>query len=113
LLKGRRYTPRVVITDKLKSYAVAKRELLPNVQHPESRYLNNRAENSRRPTPRRDRNVQLFKSAQQAQRFLSPHSLIYEHFHPRRNRMSADQYGDARAVPFKVWNQEKCVPTTA
>ena len=49
LLKGLQYVPRVVITDKLKSYGVAKRELLPNVEHRESRYLNNRAENSHQP----------------------------------------------------------------
>ncbi len=50
LLKGLQYTPRVLITDKLKSYGVAKRDLLPDVEHRESRYLNNRAENSHRPT---------------------------------------------------------------
>lgn len=50
LLKGLRYVPRVLITDKLGSYSVAKRELLPDVEHPKSRYLNNRAENSHRPT---------------------------------------------------------------
>ncbi|WP_216856971.1 IS6 family transposase, partial [Acidisoma sp. S159] len=49
LLKGLHYTPRVLITDKLKSYGVAKREVLPDVEHRESRYLNNRAENSHRP----------------------------------------------------------------
>src|SRR5256712_12589048 len=44
LLKGLRYVPRVIITDKLKSYGAAKRELLPGVQHRQHRYLNNRAE---------------------------------------------------------------------
>ena len=46
LLKGLQYVPRVLITDKLRSYGVAKRELLPGVEHRKSRYLNNRAENS-------------------------------------------------------------------
>src|SRR3712207_4733977 len=45
LLKGLQYVPRVIVTDKLKSYGVAKRELLPGVEHRQSRYLNNRAEN--------------------------------------------------------------------
>ena len=77
LLKGLQYTPRVLITDKLKSYGVAKREVLPGVEHRESRYLNNRAENSRRPTRQRERQMQRFKSMRQAQRFLSltPSSL--------------------------------------
>ena len=73
-MKGLQYVPRVLITDKLKSYGVAKRELLPDVEHRESRYLNNRAENSHRPTRRRERQMQRFKSARQAQRFLSAHS---------------------------------------
>src|SRR5579863_8505043 len=53
LLKGLHYVPRVIVTDKLRSYSVAKRHLLPDVEHRQSRYLNNRAENSHRPTRRR------------------------------------------------------------
>jgi putative transposase len=68
LLKGLQYTPRVLVTDKLKSYGVAKRELLPDAEHRESRYLNNRVENSHRPTRRRERQMQRFKSKRQAQR---------------------------------------------
>ena len=60
LLKGLQYAPRVLVTDKLKSYGVAKRELLPDVEHRESRYLNNRAENSHRPTRRRERQMQRY-----------------------------------------------------
>jgi putative transposase len=51
LLKGLTYVPRVIITDKLKSYGAAKQELLPGVDHRQHRYLNNRAENSHQPTP--------------------------------------------------------------
>lgn len=80
LLKGLQYTPRVLITDKLKSYGVAKRELLPDVEHRESRYLNNRAENSHRPTRRRERQMQRFKSVRQAQCFLTAHAFISGHF---------------------------------
>src|SRR6266851_8828045 len=57
LLKGLQYTPRVLVTDKLGSYGVAKRALLPDVEHRKSRYLNNRAENSHRPTRRRERQM--------------------------------------------------------
>jgi hypothetical protein len=49
LLKGLQYVPRVIITDKLKSYGAAKREILPGVEHRQSRYLNNRCENSHAP----------------------------------------------------------------
>jgi putative transposase len=65
LLKGLQYVPRVIITDKLGSYGVAQRRLLPNVEHRQSRYLNNRAENSHRPTRRRERQMQRFKSSGQ------------------------------------------------
>jgi len=113
LLKGLQYVPRVVITDKLKSYGVAKRELLPDVEHRESRYLNNRAENSHRPTRRRERQMQRFKSTRQAQRFLSAHAFIYGHFRPRRHRSTAKSYRSARAKAFKVWKEETCARTAA
>jgi putative transposase len=62
LLKELQYVPRVIVTDKLRSYGVAQRHLLPSVEHRQSRYRNNRAENSRRPTRRRERQMQRFKS---------------------------------------------------
>lgn len=61
----------MIITDKLASYGAAKRELLPNVEHRQHRYLNNRAENSHQPTRQRERRMQRFKSAGHAQRFLA------------------------------------------
>jgi len=113
LLKGLRYVPRVLITDKLGSYGVAKRELLPDVEHRKSRYLNNRAENSHRPTRRRERQMQRFKSPSQAQRFLSAHAFIYGHFHPRRHRSTARNYRVARALAFKIWTEETCAQSPA
>jgi hypothetical protein len=62
---------------KLKSYASAKRKILPRVEHRQSRYLNNRAEVSHQPTRRRERQMKRFKSARHAQRFLSTHSRIH------------------------------------
>ena len=80
LLRGLQYVPRVIITDKLRSYGAAKREILPGVEHRQSRYLNNRIEVSHQPTRRRERQMQRFKSACHAQRFLSAYSQIYSHF---------------------------------
>jgi transposase-like protein len=57
LLKGLTYVPRVVLTDKLRSYGAAKREMLPGGEHRQSRYLNNRWENSHRPTRQREHPV--------------------------------------------------------
>jgi len=50
LLSTAQRAPRVIVTDKLRSYAAAKKLILPNVEHQQSRYLNNRAENSHQPT---------------------------------------------------------------
>jgi putative transposase len=108
LLQGLRYKPRRLITDRLRSYGVAKRAILPGVRHRQSRYLNNRAENSHRPTRRRERQMQRFKSLGQAQRFLSAHGLIYGHFRPRRHLMAAADYRHARAKAFRIWRQETC-----
>jgi len=70
----------VIVTDKLRSYGVAHRKLLPKVEHRQSRYLNNRAENSHRPTRRRERQMQRFKSPGQTQDFLFSHAFIHGHF---------------------------------
>jgi putative transposase len=57
------YLPRVIVTDKLGSYGAAKREILPGVEHRQSRYLNNRCKVSHQPTRRRERHMRRFKSA--------------------------------------------------
>jgi putative transposase len=89
LLKGLTNVPRVVITDKLKSCGAAKREILPGVEHRQSRYLKNRCENSHRPTRQRERRMQGFKSPGHAQRFLSADGPIAQPFRPRRHLLSA------------------------
>ena len=113
LLKDLEYVPRVLITDKLGSYGVAQRELLPTVEPRKSRYLNNRAENSHRPTRRRERQMQRFKSSSQAQGFLSAHSFIHGHFRPRRHRMTATTYRASRVTTFRVWGEETCARMVA
>src|SRR5262249_25439009 len=65
-----------MITDKLASYGAAKPEVMPSVEHRQHKGLNNRAENSHQPTRRRERQMKQFKSAGQAQRFLSAHDQI-------------------------------------
>lgn len=92
LLKGLTYVPRVLITDKLKSYGAAKQEIRPGVGHRQYRYLNNGAEHSHQPTRQRERRMQEFTSPGQAQRFLSASGPIAEHFRPRRPRLPAPAY---------------------
>jgi putative transposase len=105
LLKGLLYVPRVIVTDKLKSYGAAKREILPGVEHRQHRYLNNRAENSHQPTRQRERRMQGFKSPGQAQRFLSAYGPIAQPFRPRRHRWSAPEYRQEMRKRFQLWGE--------
>ncbi len=105
LLKGLRYVPRVIITDKLKSYSAAKAEIMPGVEHRQHKGLNNRAENSHQPTRERERRMRRFKSARQAQRFVEVHGIIASHFRPRRHLLSAADYRGLRSKRFRVWNE--------
>jgi putative transposase len=113
LLAGLKFRPRRIVTDGLRSYGAARREVMPEVRHRTSCYLNNRAENSHRPTRRREHQMQRFKSPEQAQRFLSAHAMIYGHFRPRRHLMTADQYRHARDKAFRIWRQETCAQVAA
>jgi len=81
-LKKQTSPPRVMVTDKLASYGAAKREMMPLVKRRKHKGLNNRAETSHQPTRRRERQVKRFKSAGQAQRFLSAHDGINNLFPP-------------------------------
>ena len=105
LLKGCRYVPRVLITDKLKSYGAAKRAILPSVEHRQHRYLNNRAENSHQPTRQRERRLQGFKSPGHAQRFLAAYGPIAQHFRPRRHRLPAPEYRQEMTQRFQIWQE--------
>ena len=103
LLKRQMRPPRVMITDKLASYGAAKREVMPGIEHRQHKGLNNRAENSHQPTRRRERQMKQFKSAGQAQRFLSAHDQINNLFHLRRDHVTAAEHRASRTQKFKIW----------
>lgn len=104
LLRRTGCEPRVIVTDKLRSYGAAKRLVLPNVTHRQSRYLNNRAENSHQPTRQRERRMKRFKSSEQAQRFLSVFDPIATHFRTQRHRVSAIRNRAMREIRFVAWD---------
>ena len=108
LLKGLEYVPRVLVTDELASYGVARRRVMPGVEHRRSKYLNNRAENSHQPTRQRERAMKKFRSPGGAQRFLSAFSGISPHFRPRRHRLTAAGYRQEMDTRF---NRRRPVPT--
>src|SRR3981189_1041705 len=85
LLKGLRYVPRVISTDKLRSYHAAIAEVLPGVEHLQQQYKNNGAENSHQPTRLREKVMRRFKSGRHAQRFLSAFGIITSHFRVGRH----------------------------
>ena len=86
---------------------------MPGVEHRQSRYLNNRAEVSHQPTRRRERQMQRFKSARHAQRFLSAHSRIHNHFQLRRHRLTANQHRAVRDHAFGIWREVAGVASAA
>jgi len=103
--------PRVIVTDKLASYPPAIRRVLPAAEHRRHRRLNNRAENSHRPTRRRERALQRFKSPEQAQQFLACFEPIRGHFCPRRHLLPAARYRAVLANRFQAWRQVAGLPT--
>jgi putative transposase len=113
LLTALEYVPRVLITDKLGSYGVAHRRLIPSVEHRRSKYLNNRAENSHQPTRQRERAMKRFTSPGHAQRFLSAFSGISPHFRSGRHRLDAEEYRREMAGRFTIWNQVTGTTTAA
>jgi putative transposase len=113
LLTGLQCVPRVLVTDKLGSYAAAHRRVLRSVEHRQSKYLNNRAENSHQPTRARERAMKRFTSARHAQRFLSTFSGISVHFRPRRHRLTAKEYRREMDTRFTTWNQITGTTTAA
>jgi len=105
LLKTTGAVPRVIITDKLRSYGAAHREIMPFVEHRSHKGLNNRAENSHQPTRQRERAMKGFRSTGAAQRFLSAFSGISPHFRPRRHLMTAPGYRAEMTIRFTIWDQ--------
>lgn len=95
--------PRVLVTDKLGSYAAAKAEIAPGIERRQHKGLNNRAEASHRHTRRREKIMGRFKSPGQAQQFLSAHDQIATLFRPKRHSLSARSYRHARADAFSLW----------
>lgn len=86
---SRAFAPRVIVTDKLKSYAAAKKELLPDVEHRQHKRLNNRAENSHQLTRFREKKMRHLQSAGQAQKLLAASKLIYQHSQANRHQLPA------------------------
>ena len=93
------------MTDSLRSYGVAHRELIPEAIRDTSQYANNRAELSHQPTRVRERGMRGFKSRVQAQQFLDVHAAVYNLFNLGRHLISARHYGELRHNAFASWEK--------
>ena len=105
LLRSHVSEPRKVVTDKLRSYGVAHRELIPNSIHSTIQYENNRAEQSHESTRVRERGMRRFKSAKQAQRFVTAHAAVSNLFNLGRHLIRAEHYRSLRTSAFGEWSR--------
>ena len=105
LLKKQGFVPRVIVTDKLKSYEAANKQVLKNVEHRQHKGLNNLCENSHQPTRVRERRMRRFKSPGQAQRFLCAFGPIRDHFHPKQHQLTARRYRQQLRQRFQDWRE--------
>jgi putative transposase len=103
LLRSHGNEPRKIVTDKLRSYGVAHRELIPETIHSTQQYENNRAEQSHEPTRVRERVMRRFKSVRQAQRFLGTHAAVSNLFNLGRHLIRAEHYRNLRVSAFVEW----------
>ena len=105
LLRRHGAEPRKIVTDKLRSYGVAHRELIPETIHSTQQYENNRAEQSHEATRVRERGMRRFKSMRQAQRFVTVDAAVGNLFNLGRHLIGAQHYRDLRVSVFTEWGR--------
>jgi putative transposase len=105
LLRSHGGEPRKIVTDRLRSYGVAHRELMSDVIHSTKQYENNRAEQSHEATRVRERGMRKFKSVRQAQRFVTSHAAVSNLFNLGRHLVKAEHYRNLRVSTFKEWGR--------
>jgi putative transposase len=103
LLRKQGFAPKLLVTDKLRSYASAFRRLRLSCRHEQGLRSNNRAENSHQPVRRRERKMQRFKSPRSAQRFLSMHAAVHNTFNLQRHLVSRSTLRTFRAEAASEW----------
>ena len=103
LLRRQGFVPTAIVTDKLKSYRAAIREVDFSGAHEQGLRMNNRAENSHQPLRRRERKMQGFKSVKSAQRFASVHAAVYNAFNVQRHLSRRSTHRVLRAEALSAW----------
>jgi putative transposase len=108
LINGQGGGPRWLVTDKLRSYDAAHREVMATVEHINTVYANNRVEVSHQPTRQQEYHMRGFASSKQAQGFLTLHGLTPNLFRLGRHLMQAVNYRILRTQAFQVWKDAVC-----
>jgi putative transposase len=97
--------PRVIVTDKLRSYSAAIRAIGSVDRHSTGRWLNNRAENSHQPFRRRERAMQRFRKSRTLQTFAAVQASLSNHFNLERHLYSRANFKLRRSAALAEWRQ--------
>ena len=95
--------PKAIVTDRLRSYGAALKDLAIQERQQTGRWLNNRAENSHLPLRRRERAKQRFRQMRSLQKFAAVHSSIHNHFNQDRHLNSRGTFKQARDTALVEW----------
>ena len=96
---------KAIVTDKLRSYGAALKEIGAADLQETGRRLNNRAENSHLPFRRRERAMQRFRRMKTLQKFASVHASVHNHFSQERHLVSREEYRKRRSAALAEWKQ--------
>ena len=108
VLKSQGKPPWRLVTDKLRSYPAAHREVFPSVGHRTNQYENNRAEVSHQHTREKERQMRRFKPVGQAQRVLAAHGQLRNLSRVGRSLLKARHYRLLRDRALVVWREATC-----
>ncbi len=97
--------PKVIVTDKLRSYGAAMKDIGNAGKQETGRWLNNRGENSHLPFRRRERAMQRFRRMRSLQKFAAVHSSVHNHFNLERHLYSRDDFKRKRNTALSEWRQ--------
>ncbi|GGL80633.1 IS6 family transposase [Wenxinia marina] len=96
--------PEILVTDRLRTYGAALRQLdLQGRQQSDGRWINNRAENSHLPLRRRERAMLRFRRMRSLQKFAAVHSSVYNHFNLERSLSSRTIFRTNRTAALEEW----------
>ena len=102
--------PEAIVTDRLRSYRAAMKEIGNEARQVTGRWLNNRAENSHQPFRRRERAMANFRSAKSLQKFAAVHASVYNHFNQERHLYNRKNFKLNRSAALAEWRQLEVVP---